>query len=156
MDTNPFPGMLRTMKAYFDRSTSCLTEEDSAFAPAEGMFTVAQQVAHVAQTVDWFLAGGFDPKGFDTDIASLDAAVRRVTSLREARTWLDRAVERAIAKVSECTPDDMEAPIADGSVLPGEPRALIVPGMVEHTAHHRGALTVYARLRGKTPPMPYG
>jgi uncharacterized damage-inducible protein DinB len=27
---------------------------------------------------------------------------------------------------------------------------------VEHTAHHRGALTVYSRLLGKVPPMPYG
>lgn len=25
-----------------------------------------------------------------------------------------------------------------------------------HTAHHRGALTVYARALGKTPAMPYG
>jgi uncharacterized damage-inducible protein DinB len=28
--------------------------------------------------------------------------------------------------------------------------------MVEHTAHHRGALTVYSRLLGKVPLMPYG
>jgi hypothetical protein len=27
--------------------------------------------------------------------------------------------------------------------------------MVEHTAHHRGALTAYSRLLGKVPPMPY-
>jgi len=27
--------------------------------------------------------------------------------------------------------------------------------MVEHTAHHRGALTVYSRVLGKVPAMPY-
>jgi uncharacterized damage-inducible protein DinB len=27
--------------------------------------------------------------------------------------------------------------------------------MVEHTAHHRGALTVYSRLLGKVSQMPY-
>ena len=32
----------------------------------------------------------------------------------------------------------------------------IVWAMVEHTAHHRGALTVYSRPLGKVPPMPYG
>ena len=32
----------------------------------------------------------------------------------------------------------------------------IVAAMADHTSHHRGALTVYARLRGKTPAMPYG
>ena len=37
----------------------------------------------------------------------------------------------------------------------GVPRAAILSGITDHTAHHRGALTVYARLLGKTPPMPY-
>jgi hypothetical protein len=37
----------------------------------------------------------------------------------------------------------------------GAPRASIIDGLTDHTAHHRGSLAVYARLRGKTPPMPY-
>jgi uncharacterized damage-inducible protein DinB len=41
-------------------------------------------------------------------------------------------------------------------VMAGQPIGNIVWGMVEHTAHHRGALSVYSRLLGKTPPMPYG
>jgi uncharacterized damage-inducible protein DinB len=49
----------------------------------------------------------------------------------------------------------MAAPIADGPVLGGAPRSAILAAMGDHTAHHRGALTVYARLRGKTPAMPY-
>ena len=36
-----------------------------------------------------------------------------------------------------------------------EPRLGVVSGIVDHTAHHRGSLAVYARLRGKVPPMPY-
>ena len=39
--------------------------------------------------------------------------------------------------------------------MPGLPKFTIVPGIDEHTAHHRGALTVYSRLLGLTPPMPY-
>jgi len=37
----------------------------------------------------------------------------------------------------------------------GAPRAAVVSGIADHTAHHRGALSVYARLIGKEPPMPY-
>ena len=37
----------------------------------------------------------------------------------------------------------------------GLPRSAIFGAITDHTAHHRGALTVYARLLGKTPPMPY-
>jgi uncharacterized damage-inducible protein DinB len=47
------------------------------------------------------------------------------------------------------------APIADGPVLPGQPRAAIIAAIAEHTAHHRGALAVYARLLGYAPPIPY-
>ena len=42
------------------------------------------------------------------------------------------------------------------SIFPSMPRASVIDGLVDHTAHHRGALTVYARLLGKTPEMPYG
>ena len=37
----------------------------------------------------------------------------------------------------------------------GQPVSDVFWGLVDHTAHHRGALTVYARLLGKVPPMPY-
>ena len=39
--------------------------------------------------------------------------------------------------------------------MKGAPRAAVVGPIVDHTAHHRGALTVYARLLGKVAPMPY-
>ena len=35
------------------------------------------------------------------------------------------------------------------------PKGAAAQGLVDHTAHHRGALAVYARLVGKTPSMPY-
>ena len=35
------------------------------------------------------------------------------------------------------------------------PVVAIVGGIEDHTAHHRGALTVYARLLDRVPPMPY-
>jgi uncharacterized damage-inducible protein DinB len=38
----------------------------------------------------------------------------------------------------------------------GMPRESIIGGIVDHTAHHRGALSVYARLVGREPAMPYG
>ena len=85
---------------FFDRSTASLTEEDSGFAPAEGLFTVAQQVAHAAHTVDWFLAGAFDPNGFDMGFEDHDRQIRKTKSLAEARAWFRRAIDngRALAR----------------------------------------------------------
>ena len=53
---------VKTVKEFFDRSTSCLDEQDSTFMPKEGMYTVAGHVAHAAQSIDWFIEGMFDPK----------------------------------------------------------------------------------------------
>ncbi|HSN87978.1 MAG TPA: DinB family protein, partial [Thermoanaerobaculia bacterium] len=95
---------LVSTKDFFDRSTRCLTEADSDFSPAEGMWTVAQQVAHAAQTVDWFIEGAFRPEGFDTEWERHAAEVGRVRSLTEARAWLDKAFAHAIEFLGARTP----------------------------------------------------
>jgi len=156
MNGNPVAAAVRHVRDCFDRTTACLTEDDAAFAPRPGMYTVAQQVAHVAQTVEWFLAGAFRPEGFDTDFAAHDAAVRKVATLADARAWAARAFDAAIERLGAASPADLAAPIAAGPILAGAPRSAIVAGITDHTAHHRGALAVYARLRGKVPAMPYG
>jgi uncharacterized damage-inducible protein DinB len=140
---------------FFNNTTSVFTEDDSEYAPDTQQFTVAQHVAHVAQTIEWFMAGGFAEDGFDLDFAKHIEAVRAVTSLADARAWLGRAVAGAVAILEKQTAETMLEPLPDGPVLGGEPRAAVVGAIAEHTAHHRGALAVYARLRGKVPPMPY-
>ncbi|HYU31384.1 MAG TPA: DinB family protein [Thermoanaerobaculia bacterium] len=146
---------LQTTKEYFVRSTRCLKEEDSTFAPVEGTWTVAQQVAHVAQTVDWFLEGAFGTEGFDTDWEKLKDQVAKVTSLAEARAWLDAAFDRAADVLAASTPEELAQRLPEGEIMGGEPRFAVIPALGDHTAHHRGALTVYARLRGRVPAMPY-
>lgn len=140
---------------FFNRSTGSLTEEDSTFAPVDGIFSTAQQVAHAAQTIDWFVSGAFDPNGFDMDFEAHERKVRGVTSLSDARAWLAKSVENARGVLESKTPEDWAHPLPEGPVMGGQPRASIFGAITDHTAHHRGALTVYARLRGKVPPMPY-
>ena len=137
--------LIRQLKAsqeYFERSTRCLTEEDSAYAPAEGQFTAAQQVAHVAQTIDWFFEGAFRPEGFDMGFEELDAEVRKVASLEEARAWLGRAFASAIEMLGSKSEEELRAPLPEGPIMGGEPRLAIVGAVGDHTAHHRGALIV--------------
>jgi uncharacterized damage-inducible protein DinB len=154
MERNPFSAALREVKACFDRTTACLGEEDAGFAPAPGAFTVAQHVAHVALTIEWFLDGAFGP-GFSTDIAALDRRAREVASLAHARAALDRAVTRGLAILETKGPEEMAAPLPEGPLLSGAPRSAILAAITDHTAHHRGALAVCARLRGKIPALPY-
>ena len=79
-----------------------------------------------------------------------------VTSLTAARKMLEDAYDHVVEYIGSLSADDLERPLPAGPVMGGQPTREIVWAMVEHTAHHRGALTVYSRLLGKTPPMPYG
>ena len=155
MNAHALTSELRATQRFFNKSTACLEEEDSSFAPTEGAFTAAQQVAHCALTVDWFVEGAFRPEGFDMDFEQHLVHARRVESLGEARRMLDEAFGRAIQVFSSKSPDELATPLPEGPVMGGQPRWAVVGGITDHTAHHRGALTVYSRLRGHIPEMPY-
>jgi uncharacterized damage-inducible protein DinB len=149
-------GGLSAARETFNRSTRNLTEAHSAITPAPGMMSAAQQVAHAAQTIDWFMAGAFRPEGFDTDFEAQAKIVQACTSLGAARAWFERAIASATAIVSGKSDADLTAPLPPGPIMGGAPRMAIFSAITDHTAHHRGALTVYSRLAGVVPPMPYG
>ncbi len=149
-------GELSAAQEFFNRSTRNLTEAHSAYVPAEGMMTAAQQVAHAAQTVDWFMQGAFRPEGFDMNFEEHFKDVASCTSLAAAKAWFDRAIESAKAVTASKSDADLMAPLPAGPIMGGMPRMVIYGSITDHTAHHRGALTVYARLNGLVPPMPYG
>ena len=145
---------INASKTYLDRSTEVLGEMDSAFAPAEGMMTVAQQIAHIALTVDWFREGTFG-SGFNMDFETLDKKVDAVTSLAAAQAWCSESFT-TLVKMIEDSPDEyLAATLPPGPVMGDTPRIITLGGVVEHTAHHRGALTVYSRLLNRVPAMPY-
>jgi len=151
-----FANQLLASEDFFARSTRVLEEADSGFRPVEGMMTAAQQVAHAAQTLDWFIQGASRSEGFDFDFAQHAQALQSVTSLAAARQMLAAAYANAIQFLRSRSPEDLAQPLPPGPVMGGQPISDIVWAMVEHTAHHRGALTVYSRQLGKVPVMPYG
>ena len=151
-----FANQLLASQDFFQRSTRVLDEGDSGFRPREGMMTVAQQVAHTAMTLDWFIEGASRSEGFNLDFEKQAQALEAVTSLAAARQMLEAAYANAIRFLRSRSPEDLARPLAPGPVMGGQPISDIVWSMIAHSAHHRGALPVYSRLLGKTPPMPYG
>ncbi len=147
---------LDVSRKFFERSTACLAEADSPFRPREEMFSVTEHVASVALTIDWFIEGAFGEKGFDMDFEKHLAEIKEVSSLTEARAMLDAAFARAEELVGDRSDEELNEPLPEGPIMSGAPRLAIFAAIADHNAHHRGALTVYARLLGKTPAMPYG
>ena len=145
---------LETSRRYIRKMISIFEEEDAGFAPQPELYTVAGHIAHAADSVEWFVDGAFG-EGWNMDFEGLIAAARAVETLEEAVAWLDRAFEKAIATIRATSDEELAAPIPDDRIMPGASRSAIVVPLVDHTAHHRGALTVYARLLGKVPGMMY-
>ena len=146
---------LKTQEKFFLNTIGCLTEEDSAFKPNEEMYTVAQHVGHAAETVDWFLEGAFGDKGFAMDFENYAERMKKYTSFDASVKYFKEAVANGIAKLNEIPNSELTAPIT-AQIMTGAPKMAVVGAITDHTAHHRGALAVYARLLGKKPRMPYG
>lgn len=142
-------------RRYFDRTTRCLTEADSGLRATPESRSVAQQIAHTAQVIDWFREGAFEDR-WNLDIPALDAEAALATSLAAARGDLAAAWKRLCEQVEEAGESGLAAAMQDNPILGARPRHTMVQAIVDHTAHHRGALAVYARLAGRTPEMPYG
>jgi uncharacterized damage-inducible protein DinB len=142
-------------RRFFDRTTSVFDEADSLFRATPETMTVASQVAHAAQVIDWFREGSLHDR-WDLDFEKQTAVTDAVTSLTEARRWLGEAWERLRAEVATLPEAKLLETMADNPIVPGRPRLYAVKAVVDHCGHHRGALAVYARLAGKVPPMPYG
>src|ERR1035441_5107922 len=102
-----YASQLLASQDFFERSTRVLDEADSAFRPQEGMMTVAQQVAHTAQTLDWFIEGASRPEGFDLDFEKHATALDAVTSLAAARQTLAAAYANAIQFLRSRGPEDL-------------------------------------------------
>src|SRR5262249_53463342 len=82
-----FSHQLVASKDFFDRSTRVLEEGDSGFRPSEAMMTVAQQVAHAAQTLDWFIGGATRPEGFDLNFEAHAKEAAASSSPPARRAW---------------------------------------------------------------------
>lgn len=146
---------LQETRKFFEKSISALTEEDSSYAPKPEMMPVAAQVAHVGLTIHWFCDAAFTDKGFDMNFEKLDEAAHAVKSLTAARELTAKAFERAVADFGSAGDDVLGTGLENDMIMQGAPRIAYLGAMVDHTAHHRGYLAVYARLLGKVPPMPY-
>ena len=149
---------LEGARRFLHRSTRCLTEEDSTFSPGPKCFTVAEQIQHMADAVDFLIRGAFIDKkynlNFDADITNPDA--HRVKSKKEALENFDKAITWAMQLVSKMSDAELSAPIPSTPLMPPwyTLRDILLL-VIDHTAHHRGALTTYSRMLGRSPNIPY-
>ena len=148
-------GMVGRERAHLMRILQAFSPEQGGFAPASGMMTAAQQVHHVARTIRWFAAGAFGP-GFDMDFEKMEAENRADISWEEALGRLEAAYGDYSDFLVTLSAAELDAEIPENPIFPaGTPRSAVILAQMDHTSHHRGALSVYLRLLGVVPPMVY-
>jgi uncharacterized damage-inducible protein DinB len=148
---------LQVTEEFFLRTIEPLTDADAEYRPHGDAFTVMAMLHHVAHSVIWFVDGAFRRSdGFAMNFDEMDATSREQHDFSAAKQAVSDAFADARAVIGDQTEEELYAPLPEGPIMGGAPRLAIVSGIVDHTAHHRGALSVYIRLLGKVPPMPYG
>ena len=147
--------VVKRNRQYLDNMLTVFQSEHGDFKPVEGMMTVAQVIRHIATTTDWFHEGAFGA-GFNMDFENMEQELMREVTLEAALKGLNASTQRLLDRLSAATAEDLEAPMADNPIFGPLPRYVVLFADGDHMAHHRGALSVYARLLGICPPMIYG
>ncbi len=143
-------------RAYLMNILNAFPPEQGGFCPAAGMMSAAQQANHLASTVRWFAEGAFGG-GFDMDFEKLEAVNKADVTWDEAMAKINSAYDDYIAFLVTLTAGELDDAMPDNPIFPpGTPRSGVIYAQGDHTAHHRGALSVYLRLLGVVPPMVYG
>ncbi len=170
---------------YFHRVVDIFDESESAFRPSKDLLSVAGQILHVSMLIEYFLSGmfgsyeGLTPLS-DSELGFMDMSWTKIadekdlhqvldparwsrpfmasTSVIEALKLFDDVTDKAAELIGAMSLQDFataQPPI--NPVLPPEKFQYpdILEVMNDHTAHHRGALVVYAHLLEKDPKMPY-
>lgn len=154
MTTDIAIGMLRKEQAFLRNILKDFTADNAEFAPVEGMMTVAQQIHHIAHTNNWFREGAFG-SGFDMDFEKLEAENRSSISFDDAVAELAASYDDCCAFLKSYSDEDLAAPMPPNEIMGTLPRFFVIGAQADHTAHHRGILSVYLRHLGVTPTMVY-
>ena len=154
MEIQEAVGMVKGQVKFLNTIVGQFESGQSQYKPEQNMLTVAQQVNHTAMTMDWFTEGAFGA-GFDMNFEKIELQNRADVTLDEAKVRLEEATARAIAAIEKSGEEGLNALMPDNPIFGAIPRWHALIAMGDHTAHHRGALTVYLRMLGITPNMVY-
>ncbi|MBE7561008.1 DinB family protein [bacterium] len=146
-------GKLRQQLHFFNNVADAFAPGHGDYRPTPEMMTVSQQINHVAHTTRWFRTA-IDGE-FDMDFERFQREYMQVSSLAEARDNLTGAYEDFAALVSAQSEAWLLQPLPENRILGPAPRLATIAANADHTAHHRGALSVYLRLLGIAPKLVY-
>ncbi len=133
------------------RLVKSFTNEDLAVRPAEGSMTAADQIHQICASDNF-------TKSVLSDQQVAHTAFERkfdVTTVKAALGSIKQMIGEVTAAAQSATPEFWQEQIEPFGPEWRMTRGQVAYLMIDHDAHHRGQLTVYLRVAGKTPPTLY-
>jgi uncharacterized damage-inducible protein DinB len=121
-----------------------LPESAGSWRPWDGGMTTIELVHHLAWTPDFF----FEAMG------ARDMKIPPVPStLTEARELLEQLTKEHEQILASYTESDLKKDATIELFKVTEPGVEVLHRLIGHEAHHKGQLTLYARMLGVEPPF---
>lgn len=146
--------LIRKQQKFFNKVVGQFKPDNAEFRPLPEMYSVVEQIRHTGLTVHWFIEGAYGA-GFNMDFEGFEKAVRQPCTFAEAAAGFDKACDDAVAIIEAGADDALLQPLPENPIFGPVPRVTVLGALSDHTAHHRGSLSVYLRLVGITPRMVY-
>src|SRR5258708_26996152 len=132
---------LKTSRDFTLKVAEQMPEASYDFKLTAPQMSFAEQMVHLSQGFEYFLAPIFGEKPNPAKPASLKKA--------DVAAYVKTAFDRAIERVSKLTPAQLSKRYkSDEGTMTGTDMLL---GILDHTTHHRTSPELYLRAKGITP-----
>lgn len=132
---------LKTSRDFTLKVANQMPEADYAFKLTPPQMSFAEQIVHLTQGLDEYIAPFSGQKPNPSKPASM--------SKKDVMAFVGKSFDDVISKVSKLTPAQLSKTYAseEGNMTGLE----LLMGMLDHTTHHRASAEMYLRARGITP-----
>lgn len=132
---------LKTSRDFTLKVADQMPEADYAFRLTPPQMSFAEQMVHLTQALDEYIAPFSGQKPNPAKPASM--------SKKDVTAFVRKSFDDTIAKVSKLTPAQLSKTYAseEGNMTGLE----LLMGMLDHTTHHRASAEMYLRAKGITP-----
>jgi uncharacterized damage-inducible protein DinB len=132
---------LKTSRDFTLKVAGQMPEADYAFKLTPPQMSFAEQMVHLTQGLDEYIAPFSGEKPNPAKPASM--------SKKDVIAFVQKSFDDVIAKVSKLTPAQLSKTYASAE---GNMSGLeLLMGMLDHTTHHRASAEMYLRAKGITP-----
>jgi uncharacterized damage-inducible protein DinB len=132
---------LKTSRDFTLKVAGQMPESDFGFKLTPPQMSFAEQMVHIAQGLEYFIAPFSGQKPSPAKPASLKKA--------DVLAFMTKQFDSAIERVSKLTPAQLSKTYtSDEGTMTG---LEMLMGMLDHNTHHRASAEMYLRSKGITP-----